>query len=151
MIQYEDLTKYLVNIAKRHPNLKYVVCESDAVAVNSPDFQCPAFIISPMPSTLLENSVVQHQFQLLYLDKLNQAETNKISILEDGQAIIIGFVSVIQDGADENDLGFKILKPVPLENLLTSNGGDMMVAVQSPITVQDQFNIERFKSKFYEQ
>ena len=143
MISYEELTKYLVNVGKRHPNLQLVKFDTDVSVINSSSFVCPAFIISPAPLNLDNNSVVQYSFQLLYLDKLNQEETNYTSILEYGFQTILQYISVIE-------LEYKIVKGITIDPVLEGYEGGLLIGVQTTIQIEDYYNVTRNKNLFYE-
>lgn len=141
MINYTELTDYLVEVARRHPNIRYVEFDDDIDIFNDADFQCPALVISPMQTTLDEISVVRYGFQIVYLDKFNQEKDNYGYILETAMQYLIGYLSVI-------DLDYKLIRPLTIEPILID--GDNMAGCQANIELQDQFNLEKFKSKFYE-
>lgn len=143
MKSYEELTKYLVNVGKRHPNLQLVKFDTDVSVINSSSFVCPAFIISPAPLNLDNNSVVQYSFQLLYLDKLNQEETNYTSILEYGFQTILQYISVIE-------LEYKIVKGITIDPVLLGYEGGLLIGVQTTIQIEDYYNVTRNKNLFYE-
>lgn len=143
MVKYEDLTDYMVELANRHPNIRFVKFDNDVDAINDPNYLSPSFIISPTQCTLNDYSFVNYGFQLLYLDKLRQEEDNYNSILEDGISYLLGYLSVL-------DLKYKVSKPVSFDPILTGYDGGMLVGFQVVIEVQSQFNIEKFKSLFYE-
>lgn len=143
MISYEELTKYLVKVGKRHPNIQLVKFDTDVSVINSSSFVCPALIISPAPLNLDNNSVVQYSFQLLYLDKLNQEETNYTSILEYGFQTILQYISVIE-------LEYKIVKGITIDPVLEGYEGGLLIGVQTTIQIEDHYNVTRNKNLFYE-
>lgn len=142
MFNYTDLTNYLLTTARKHPNIRFVKFDTDVDAVNDPDFVCPAFIISPSPTTLQERSVVQYGFQLLYLDKLNQEENNYDDVLEAGLQFIIGYLEVV-------DLEYKVIMGISIDPVLTGYDGGVMIGQQCLFQIENQYNLEKFKSVFY--
>lgn len=142
MFNYTDLTNYLLTTARKHPNIRYVEFDTDVDAVNDPDFVCPAFIISPAPTTLLERSVVQYGFQVLFMDKLNQEENNYDDVLEAGLQFIIGYLEVV-------DLEYKVNMGFSIDPVLLGYDGGTMIGQQTIFTIENQYNLEKFKSVFY--
>jgi len=142
MVKYETLTKYMVELANRHPNIQFVKFDNDVDAINDPSYKSPSFIISPTQCILNENSFVNYGFQLLYLDKLTQEEDNYDNILEDGSAYMLGFIEVL-------NLKYKVIKGITLDPILTGFDGGMLVGFQANIEIEAQFNFEKFMSPFY--
>lgn len=143
MISYEQLTKRLVEVGQRHPNIQFVKFDTDISAINSPNFVCPALIISPAPLSLDSNSVVQYSFQVLYLDKLNEQDDNYTTILEYGYQYILQYISVLE-------LDYKILKPLTIDPILEGFEGGILMGCQSIIVIEDHYNVTRNNSLFYE-
>lgn len=144
MINYTDLTNYLKTVAERNPNLSFVEFDTDVDAINDPDFQCPALVISPTPTTLLSNSVVQYGFQILFMNKMNQEESNYNEILESGLQNIMGYLEVI-------DLEYKVMyeNGISVDPVLLGYDGGTMIGQQCSFYIQDQYNLDKFKSPFH--
>jgi len=141
MVNYRFLVNRLTTIAKKQTDL-FVYFGTDIDVINRNDFTCPALIISPVISSLLNNSVVQYGFQLIYLSKINQEEDNFTEILEKSFQVLLSYISVV-------DLEFKVLKDnVQIEPIILMEGGTMMGS-QTTIYIQDQYNLDKFKSVFY--
>lgn len=143
MVRYEQLKDYMITLANRHPNIRFVKFDTDVDAINDPNFSTPAFIISPTQSTLNEKGFLNYGFQLLYLDKLREEEDNYATILDDGLAYMVGYIEVL-------DLDYKVNKGINIDPILTGYEGGMGIGQQAQITIEGQFNIDKFKSYFYE-
>lgn len=142
MITYQGLVDYLVEVGKRHPNVRYVEFDTDVDSINDPKFVCPAFIISPAPVSLGESSMVTYSFQLLYLDKMNETGEDYSSILEDAMHFMLGYIAVV-------DLKYKIVKGTNIEPVLIGYDGGLIVGQQAVIQIEDIYNIEKFMTPFY--
>lgn len=142
MFNYTDLTTYLTDTAKKHPNIQFVTFNTDVDGINDPNFMCPALIISPSPSTLFERSVVSYGIQLLYVDKLREEEDNYDDVLEAGLQFLIGFIEVI-------DLEYKVVKGITIEPVLNAYEGGIIIGNQCNIQIEHQYNLDKFKSPFY--
>jgi hypothetical protein len=67
---------------------------------------------------------------------------NYLKILEKSFQILLSYISVL-------DLEFKVLRDnIPIDPVILTEGGTMM-GHQVTIYVEDQYNIDRFKSPFY--
>lgn len=142
MINYTELTNYLVEVAERNPNVQFVEFNTDIDSVNKPTFVTPAFIISPSPTTLQSNSVVNYQFQLLYLDKLTQEEDNYSEVLETGLQNIMSYIQVI-------DIDYKIVYDIVIDPIILGFEGGIVIGQQAQIIIQDQYNLDKFNSVYY--
>jgi hypothetical protein len=144
MINYTDLKDWLLEVARRHPNLRFCEFDTSVEAYNDPDFVCPAFIISPSTTRLIDNNgVISYGFDLLYMDKLRQEDEadEKAEILEAGIQFLIGYLQVI-------DLEYKVLTGASLEPMKTEEGA-YMIGVGTFIEIEDQYNLDKFMSVFY--
>lgn len=142
MVNYTDMVDYLLTTARKHPNIRFVYFGTDVDVLNRNDFVCPGLIISPTISTLTANSVVQYGFQIIYLDKLNQQEDNFPDVLESSFQYLISYLSVV-------DLYYKVMKEgISIEPVILTEGGTM-IGQQIQFYIEDQYNIDRFKSHFY--
>jgi hypothetical protein len=146
MINYTDLVDYLITVAGRNPNLNYIKFGSDTESINDPNFDTPAFIISPsqsnFPNYENNNSFIQYGFQILFLDKMRQQEDNYPDILEQGLQLINSYLQVV-------DLKYKINWGFGIEPFIYNYDGGIISGQQTSILIEEIYNIDRFKSPFY--
>jgi hypothetical protein len=144
MVKYENLIKYLVEVAERHPNINYVKFDTGTKMLNDSEFITPAFVINPSSIFMTENNgMVQYSFDIVYIDKLTQETDNDIHILEDAVMLLLGYVSVI-------DLEYKIIKPFTIEPIVSGQDDSTSMGASCTIIIEDCFDIEKYKSLFYE-
>lgn len=141
MINYSQLTNYLLIVARRHPNLNYCEFKSEQDAQIDPKFYCPSFVISPDTTLSLDNGVIQYGFRLLYLDKVRQEGDNIGEILEAGIQFIIGYTQVI-------NLDYKVISGYSIEPVRVDEGG-FQVGTTTTIQIEDQYNLDKYMSVFY--
>lgn len=142
MIKYEDLVKYLIQLGQRHPNIELVSFGQDLEIINKPDFKTPALIISPVSAQMNEGSRMVYNFNLIYLDKLREEGDHHVMILEDSIHYMIGYLSVL-------DLEHQLNFPFDISPVLTDFDGGYMIGSQATISIENIYNIEKFKSVFY--
>ena len=143
MINYSDLATKLLVIASRNHSTATVAFDTDVDAINKPTFIAPAMIISPMTAQLGTSALVQYSFQLLYLDHLTEEGTNYSDVLEVSLQNLIGFVEIV-------DLDYKVIKPMSFEAVLVGYDGGMLAGHQCTLIIEDQFNLDKYKSVYYE-
>lgn len=142
MINYSDLTDYLKLVASRNPNFNFVDFGPDDKLINSPQFDTPAFVISPAQINLQDMAVINYGFQLLYLDKMRQEEDNYNDILQDAIQNISSYLQFV-------DWKYKIIWGFGADPFLFQYDGGLLAGIQSNILVQDQYNIDVTKTPYY--
>lgn len=145
MINYTDLKDYLLTTARRHPDLQFCEFDSPNESINDPDIMFPAFVITPSSVRLIDNTgVLTYSFDLLYMDKMRQekSEEDKVKILESGFQFLIGYLQVI-------DITYKVITGALLEPQEGQEDA-YLVGVKTSIEIEDQYNLDKFMSPFYE-
>lgn len=145
MINYKELINHLVEVAQRHPNISFVEFGTIDDEINDPDFTTPAFIITPITCNLNDNSFVNYGFHISYIDKIDDYENNQETIYESSLQFLLGYLAVL-----DLDLEYKINKPISFEPIMSGLDGSTVCGFQGDISIENQYNISKYKSYFYE-
>ena len=143
MVKYEQLVNYMIKLAQRHPNIQYVKAGRDSIILQEADIEFPCLLISPSICTFNERGFMNYQFQLIYFDKLREEQDNTIQVIEDGLIFLMNYIEVL-------DLEYDVIKGMNIDPIIDSYEGGILIGTQSTITIRNQFNLEKYKSPFYE-